>query len=444
VDRELIIPLRAGPVARISDDYASHRTRIRAFTRFPQFAGLRRLETAAQDRRSMDATATGARTKAAVALLTGALTGLVLLALAGPAPAQESVAPDSAAQESAEPPMVEEDAVVGEEPAESVAVETEDSAELPAATQGFEAGPTAELRAAVQPESAGPTATAEEELQPAAAPDGAPPEPEPAVAPKRAVAPESQPAPDAAGRNDEPHARLLAHVQTRLDAVERGVRDVHKRLDAGAAPAPRQLDRLRTGVQRLRVALGQLRRESASHPEPTAVPDALQARLRRVRAAAVELVASLTTHAGESTQAAALINQLLALEGLPARPAPAEGAGRRAFHTRARPAPGTAGLAYTQAIASQAQPQSGATPLSRQPPASADEAPASPRRSPGGPRAPYGSAAAAPAASFFSVAGPAALALLLGLAIPRVVRRLVLPPVTRPPEPIGSPRERPG
>jgi hypothetical protein len=310
-----------------------------------------------------------------------------------------------------------------EEPAQIVDVE-EEPPELAAAEPSFEESPPAELSVQAQPESAAPPTPIGDE-QPAVAPKAPPGNPEPTL------------------KGSDP-TRLLTRVETRLDAVERGVRKVRTQLDAGAAPAPRLLDRLRTGVRRLRTALGQLRRESASDPEPIAGLDALQARLRRVGEAAVELVASLTLHADESPQTTALINQLLALEGLSARPAPAEGAGRRAFHTRARPAPRTAGLAYTQAIAMQAQPRSGATPLTRQPPASAEEAPASPRRSPGGPRAPFGSAVAAPAVSFFSVAGPAALALLLGLAIPRVVRRLVALPVTRPPEGYASPRERPG
>lgn len=429
----------------------------------------------------MDATATRARAKTALALLASGLVVLVLLAPAAPARAQESVpeAEESApsteqaagtqesgptgersgatGEESAPPGEDRAPAAEGGPPATAESAPSEEPrvdagvAPVPAGETGrtdvlepapattapsrFEASPEPQLSgSAAQPGSDGPPA---EQTAPPAPPEQG--RPRPSIEPP----PESGADPAAESRGGDRDARLLARVHERLDAVVRGVRKVRRQVDAGAVPSPPLLDELRGSFQRLRAALGELQHRFAREPRPIAGLDQLEARLQDVRNAAAALIAVLGEHAEGSPEAGALIDLLLAFESRPALRAPTPGAGQRAFHKRARPAPQAAGPAYTHTYASQAQSGSGTAPLTR-PPASAEEVPASPRRSPGGPRARSGSAAAATAASFFSVAGPAALALLLGLAIPRLTRRLVELPVRRPPDRFASPPERPG
>jgi hypothetical protein len=421
----------------------------------------------------MDATATRAWTKAALAVLAG---GLLALAVAAPARAQEPAAtgeqppPSEEPSSSAEqPPAPEEPGSAPQQadtaqekptaPGEEPAAPGEEEPAAPGDDAWFENGPAPELSGTAAPleseqpaaeslepsgEPEGPAGEPHGALQAPDAPSGVQSEPQPAVEPPPSEGGlEPPPEPGAESRAYDRLERLLVKAHRRLDAVERGVRRVRRQVDQGARPRPEQLDDLRGNVQQLRVVLGQLRHESASAPAPIAGLDVMEARLGRLRKAAAALVAALTAHEDRSPEANALIDQLLALEGRPASGAPAGGAGRRAIHNRSRSAPRGLGPAYTQPYALRAQPVSGPAPLTRQPPGGA-EAPASPGRSPGGPPAPSGSATAAPSASFFSVAGPAALALLLGLAIPRVVRRLVALPVRRPPEPFASPPERPG
>jgi len=405
----------------------------------------------------MDATATRARAKTALAAIASGLALLAIVAPAAPARAEETTpsAEESSPSVEESSPSVEESSPSAEEsapaaeaspvaeevaadveqvPAESGQTDILEPATAPAPSPRFDASPSPELSATVAPAEAEAQAPSEEEPAPAS---------QPAQTQPQSVA-EPEPDPGAASPGGDRDARLLTRVHARLDAVERGVRKVRRQIHAGTTPSPPLLEELRGGVRRLRAALGELERRSASEAAPIAGLDALQARLELVRRRATGLVAMLSAHAGASPQAGALIDELLALEGRPAPDAPALGVGRRAIHKHGRPAPQAAGSAYTHTYAWQTHSESGPAPLTRQPPASAAEAPASPRRSPGGPRAPSGSAAAASSALIFSVAGPAALALLLGLAIPRLARRLVELPVRRPPDRFASPPERPG
>jgi hypothetical protein len=318
--------------------------------------------------------------------------------------------------------------------------------------QAVEQHPAAEVTGTVEPQRR----TAPE---PAAEPaPAASPSPPPAAS-QNVPMPETQTAEEnpevavesqrpAERRAREPAQRLLSNVDARLRAVERDLRKVRRHVDAGTEPPPQLVVELQHSVQRLLPAVAALERHVAEGGGTLPGLGAIRARLEFARGAAAALVAALRHHPDRSASAEALIEQLAALDlGLPAF-APVDRPGRLARH--ARHAQGAdavgqpSGVAYTQLHTVPSQPQSGISAAAERSPAGAGKLPEGPQRWPAPPRSPLSGAAAAPSGAFFSIAGPAALALLLGLAIPRVLRRLARLPAGRQPEPFVAPRERPG
>jgi len=342
-------------------------------------------------------------------------------------------------------------APTAETPASAVTPPTATTHDDGEEAQAVEQHPAAEVTGTVEPQRrAAP--------EPVAEPAPASPPPPPAAS-QNAPVPETQIAEEnpevavephrpAERRAREPAQRLLSNVDARLHAVERGLRQVRRHVDAGTDPPPQLVVELQRSVQRLLPAVAALERHVAEGGGTVPGLGAIRARLEFARGAAAALVAALRQHPDRSTSAEALIEQLAALDlGLPAF-APVDRPGRLARHARHAQGPDAvgqpSGVAYTQLHTVPSQPQSGISAAAERSPAGAGKLPEGPQRWPAPPRSPLSGAAAAPSGAFFSIAGPAALALLLGLAIPRVLRRLARLPAGRQPEPFVAPRERPG
>ncbi len=353
----------------------------------------------------------------------------IALGLAHPPPAT----PQPAAGQ--EPVAVEEGRVAEPEPAVQVQAEA-----------GVEVAPEPAVEVALQPTTAPPQPSGLQEDSPARAPDPlAPAGPNSDLKPEPAVEPERR----AHRHASDGDARMVRRLDARLRVVERGLRRVRAYVDAGAAPPPRLLVQLRRGVQRLLPAIAVLERHAAQGLGSVPGLDLISERLESARGAAAALVAAFQRRAAERTpQTDALIEQLVALQhALPTR-TPADRARRRTTQTllahRRPTASHSRVVAYTQAHAGPTQAQSGNTAATEGAAARTQKLPEGPRPWPAPPATPSSGAAVGPSGSFFTFAGPAALALLLGLAIPRVLRRLARLPAGRQPESFWSPPERPG
>jgi hypothetical protein len=372
----------------------------------------------------MDASAAHAR----VAI--GLLIAAALAVPAAPARAQEpestappeiaplpAAAPQEATVEVEEtlPPAAPEPAV-GQEPG----VAEENRLAEPEPEPAIQAQAQAGVEVALDPTPPPPQPTI-------APPQPTPAPPQPTTAPPQpAGSPDHSPvrSPDPVAPADpkpeqavEPGARMLRRVDARLRGAERRLRRVHEYVDAGKAPPPGLLVGLRRSVQRLLPAVAVLERHAAEGVAPVAGLDAIRERLEYVRGAAAALVAAFQGRAVERTL-------------------------QHALATRAPADP--AAVAYTQTHSAPGQAQSEMAPIATRSPVRTQKLPEGPRPWPAPPATPSGGVAVGPSGSFFSFAGPAALALLLGLAIPRVLRRLARLPAGRQSESFWSPPERPG
>jgi hypothetical protein len=387
----------------------------------------------------MDASAAHAR----VAM--GLLIAVALAVPAAPAQAQEpeSAAPPETGRLPAAAPQIDEAEALGLAHPPPAAPEPAGGQEPEPAVQ---AQAQAGVELALEPTTAPPPPPGPPDDSPARSPDPVAPsgpnadlKPEPAVEPERRVRRHAS----------DGGARMVHRLNARLRAVERRLHRVRGHVDAGTAPPPRLLNGLRRSVQRLLPAIAVLERHAGEEVGSVPGLDAISERLESARGAAAALVAAFQRRASERTpETEALIEQLVALQHAMPTPAPADRARRRPAHrlpTRHADAPGyPAAAAYTQTHSAPAQAQSEMAPIAKRSPARAQKPPEGPRPWPAPPVSPSSGAAVGPSGSFFSFAGPAALALLLGLAIPRVLRRLARLPAGRQPESFWSPPERPG
>jgi hypothetical protein len=333
-------------------------------------------------------------------------------------------------------------------PAPSPASSTAPSASTPSPAQtttpSVPANQTSQLASPAAPvEQARPASVPTSEA-PAVTRETAPALPSvPVAAPSLAVG--AVPAPRTEGRHGVILERLLPDVERQLRGVQAQIGDLQRQLAVGAPPPPKSLMRLRLKLESIAPALTALeaRVDATGHlsPELRQLIDRVHTRLDGTRASAAALTAALRRSGLEGPEVQLLLRELGDFQALgPGLLPDAQG-------TPALPAPpGDVVHASVQTAPPAASVQHAAPPPARR----ASGHPATVSQGPGPPdglaahvSAP-GSASASPSGGF-AVAGLAALAALLcGLALPRLLSRLQLPPMRCYAATFLVPLERPG
>jgi hypothetical protein len=268
--------------------------------------------------------------------------------------------------------------------------------------------------------------------------------PAPATPAALAAGSPSNAAPPAAGQPALVFESLLPTVGRQLRDVQAQMDDLQRRLAGGAAPASHSLDRLRRSLDLIAPVLLALEAQVGAaqlSPHFRQLLDRVRTRLGDTHASAAALADALRRSGADGQQVRLLLRELeqfqavapaFALDRAPTVAAPAPGPDQGFTQNYATPTPAPP-VSHTGR--SQGQAAGGEATASQQPaaPAGTDtQASVS------------GSASAGPGGAF-SVAGMGALAaLLIALALPRLLSRFELPPVRRYSATFRVVLERPG
>jgi hypothetical protein len=331
------------------------------------------------------------------------------------------------------------------------------------ASEGLAGPPASQSGAAAPSTEPGGGATANLTESPAAGPFAVSgdPSPQPGSEPRTTASvpapaleepigdgPTSPREPGGSGQLDGTLGQLLPRIERELRSVQVQIEELQRRVVEGAPPPKVDLVRLRTTVEWIAPALLALevRLDAAGRltPHLRVLLRRVRSRLSGTRASAARLITALRRSGARGSELRMLLQELESFGALPVTLALGPGPGR----VPARAELAAASAAYTQLQAVPAAPSQAVSAVLPEPRAIGRGATrSSPDRGGVNEPSPWSSVSGSTTASpggAFSVAGVAALALLIGLALPRLWSRVELPRGRRYAVVFLAPLERPG